>query len=58
MTVFQIVALALAGPIGLICFMRMFFTLIYRNVNSFELLHAFLLVICAIVIFISFYGVK
>lgn len=57
MTIFQIIALALAGPLAIMCFAKLFVAFIYRNQN-FHFVEAVVLVFSVVAILVSFFGVK
>ena len=58
MTIAQIITLGLAAPLGLICFLKLVFTLVYKHVNDFGLFEAVLLVACTLAIIVAFVGVR
>lgn len=58
MTIAQIIVVALAGPIGLICLGNFLAFLIFKEVPKFHLSHAVMLVFCVVAIVVSFLGVQ
>ncbi len=57
MTVWQIVALLIAGPIGLICLCKMFMALIHRGAEV-HIVEIALMILCGILIALSFLGLR
>lgn len=58
MTIFQIIALCLAGPIALMTLLQLVITLFYKNQNTFSGVSAFALCISVTALLVAFLGVK
>lgn len=58
MTIAQIITVLLAGPIGLICFLKLFVTAVFKEFKDFGIMESILLVFCTVAIVVSFVGIS
>ncbi len=58
MSIAQLITLAIAGPLAIMCLLKLSRSVVFKEVVDFEIVHAVILMVCTIAFVIVFVGIK